>query len=207
MAQNEDWVSSSIDFLCVGRGFLKSQVYTHSVAEFHWEVSKMAFSPQGNDNFHAFLKWRNYFVYARTCFFFSSSDSINPAAAGLPSVPRIRSGSHCQDFVSKPTCKSIAEHLSACNYVLGFSVSLSSLWAKTFLDFAKIYRVSIHMYIYIFIYLSIYLAIYLSICLSVYLSICLSVYLSICLSVYLSIYLSIYLTVHLSIYLSIYLLI
>ena len=81
-------------FLCVWRGFLKSRVYTHSVAEFHSEVSKLVFSPQGNYNFHAFLKWRNYFVYARTCFFFSSSDGINPAAAGPPSVPRIRSGSH-----------------------------------------------------------------------------------------------------------------
>ena len=35
-----------------------------------------------------FFKWRNYFVYARICFFFSSSDSINPAAGGLPSVPK-----------------------------------------------------------------------------------------------------------------------
>ena len=30
----------------------------------------MAFSPQRNDNFTAFLKWCNYLVFARTCFFF-----------------------------------------------------------------------------------------------------------------------------------------
>ena len=72
----------------------------------------------------------------------SLSYSINPAAAGLPSVPRIRSDSHSRDFVSKPTCTCIAEHLGACNYVLGFSVSQSSLLAETSLDSAMIDRAS-----------------------------------------------------------------
>ena len=96
-AHRRPWLKMKIEyhpaliFCAFVRGFLKFQVYTLFVAEFHWKVSKMAFSPQRNDNFNAFLKWRNYFVYARICFFFSSSDSINPAAGGLPSVPKIRS--------------------------------------------------------------------------------------------------------------------
>ena len=63
------------------------------------KLAKWCFRLRETIIFMLFLKWRNYFVYASTCFFFSSSDSINPAAAGLPSVPRIRSGSHCRDFV------------------------------------------------------------------------------------------------------------
>ena len=96
-AHRRPWLKMKIEyhpaliFCAFVRGFLKFQVYTLFVAEFHWKVSYMAFSPQRNDNFNAFLKWRNYFVYARICFFFSSSDSINPAAGGLPSVPKIRS--------------------------------------------------------------------------------------------------------------------
>ena len=39
-------------FYAFGGGFSSLRCnYTHSVAEFHWEVSKMVFSPQGNDNF------------------------------------------------------------------------------------------------------------------------------------------------------------
>ena len=96
-AHRRPWLKMKIEyhpaliFCAFVRGFLKFQVYTLFVAEFHWKVSYMAFSPQRTDNFNAFLKWRNYFVYARICFFFSSSDSINPAAGGLPSVPKIRS--------------------------------------------------------------------------------------------------------------------
>ena len=61
-AHRRPWLKMRIEyhpaliFYAFGRGFLKSQVCTHSVAEFHREVSKMVFSPQGNDNFHAFLK-------------------------------------------------------------------------------------------------------------------------------------------------------
>ena len=61
-AHRRPWLKMRIEyhpaliFYAFGRGFLKSQVCSHSVAEFHWEVSKMVFSPQGNGNFHAFLK-------------------------------------------------------------------------------------------------------------------------------------------------------
>ena len=46
----------ALTFCAFVRGFLKFQVYTLFVAEFHWKVSKMAFSPQQNDNFNAFFK-------------------------------------------------------------------------------------------------------------------------------------------------------
>ena len=61
-AHRRPWLKMKIEyhpaliFCAFVRGFLKFQVYTLFVAEFHWKVSKMAFSPQRNDNFNAFLK-------------------------------------------------------------------------------------------------------------------------------------------------------
>ena len=61
-AHRRPWLKMKIEyhpaliFCAFVRGFLKFQVYTLFVAEFHWKVSYMAFSPQRNDNFNAFLK-------------------------------------------------------------------------------------------------------------------------------------------------------
>ena len=61
-AHRRPWLKMKIEyhpaliFCAFVRGFLKFQVYTLFVAEFHWKVSKMAFSPQRNDNFNVFLK-------------------------------------------------------------------------------------------------------------------------------------------------------
>ena len=61
-AHRRPWLKMKIEyhpaliFCAFLRGFLKFQVFTLFVAEFHWKVSKMVFSPQRNDNFNVFLK-------------------------------------------------------------------------------------------------------------------------------------------------------
>ena len=61
-AHRRPWLTLRIEyqsafvFYAFARVFLKSHVYTHSVADFHAEFTRMAFSPQRNDNFTAFLK-------------------------------------------------------------------------------------------------------------------------------------------------------
>ena len=64
-AHRRPWLKMKIEyhptliFCAFVRGFLKFQVYTLFVAEFHWKVSKMAVSPQQNDDFNLMLFWND----------------------------------------------------------------------------------------------------------------------------------------------------